>query len=138
MIRTTEAAVAAIIEVDVTIPLAPFIETASNVVDAVCTHSSYSDTTLELIERWLSAHFYAVRDPRVTREAVKGIEEVFAISVKDYGFNTTPYGQQALMIDVRGNLKILSEGKGNLPIQIVQIGGDNPCPRYFGRSWGRG
>lgn len=123
-IRTTEAAVKLIIEVDDDISLTPFIETANNILERVCLDSGYSEATLELIERWLSAHFYAIRDPRVTREGVKGIEEAFAVSVKSSGFNTTPYGQQALLLDSAGNLADLEARRGK--VQIVHIGGCGP------------
>src|SRR5215218_6789945 len=98
-VRTTEEAVELIIEVDEDISLTPFIEVASNIIDRVCVDSSYDDATLELIERWLSAHFYAVRDPRVQQESVEGIMQQFAISVKSSGFSSTPYGSQAMLID---------------------------------------
>lgn len=121
-IRTTDEAVGGIIEVDEDIPLTPFIETANNLVDRVCLESDYSDATLELIERWLSAHFYATRDPRTNREEVKGIVEAFEGSTK-IGLSNTRYGQQAMLLDTAGNLKALDEAKGNIPIDIQYIGG---------------
>ena len=72
-VRTTFDAVALIAEVDtdVSADLAPFIETANYLVTQLCASATklvnevetpfYDDVALELIERWLSAHFYHVR-----------------------------------------------------------------------------
>lgn len=109
-IRTTEEAVKGILEVleDDAVDLTPFIETANNIVDQVCLDSDYSDATLELIERWCSAHFYCIRVPRTTAERVRGIEEVY--QGRTYtGFRHTSYGQQAMLIDTDGNLKKLDD-----------------------------
>lgn len=121
-IRTTDSAVTGIIEVDVDIPLTPFIETANNLVDRVCVNSEYSDATLELIERWLSAHFYATRDPRASMERAGSVEEQFEGSTK-VGLSNTRYGQQALLLDTAGNLALLDQGRGRVPIQLIHIGG---------------
>jgi hypothetical protein len=110
MIRTTVEAVALICEIDTDISedLAPFIETANNIVDQVCLDSGYSDATLELIERWLSAHFYNQRDPLASQEAVKGVSVTY--EGRTYtGFRNTRFGQQAMMIDTAGNLKLLDD-----------------------------
>lgn len=109
--RTTSLAVEAIVEVDPTIVLDPFIEIANTLVTEVCgsaispiTNLPYDATRLELIERWLSAHFYCIRDPRTTEEqAGHGVGEQFESKV-DYGFNITRYGQQALRLDTAGGL----------------------------------
>jgi hypothetical protein len=131
-IRTDEDAVKGIIEVDDSIDLTPFIEVANNVVDQVCLASSYSNATLELIERWLAAHFYATRDPRTNQESVKGIIEQFEGTTK-VGLNNTRYGQQALLIDTAGNLAALDDvassggGGGNVltknHVQLISVGG---------------
>lgn len=114
-LRTTSELVAGIIEVDVTIPLDPFIEAASALVDEVCVDGyvvlfdvPYSDTKLELIERWLSAHFYAVRDPRAKSESVGPISET---KESDTGLNllSSKYGQMAMTLDTRGGLAALNQ-----------------------------
>ena len=103
--RTTYAAVALIVEVDASISsdLAPFIEVANNLVTQVCTDSDYLDATLELIERWLSAHFYAVRDLRRDSEKAGSVSRKFQYKVA-LNLQVTVYGQQAMMIDTAGNL----------------------------------
>lgn len=112
-IRTTSAAVAAIIEVDANIPLDPFIETASALVDRVESEDEdgeLSASVLELIERWLSAHFYAVRDPRATSERAGPVGASYESKV-DLGLNITRYGQQALALDSTGILADLTSKK---------------------------
>lgn len=112
MPRTSREKVRSIIEVDDDeVPdLDPFIETANNLVTDVCTGSGYTNAKLELIERWLSAHFYAIRDPRMTtkesRGQLGGIRQQFESKV-DLGLNLTRYGQQAVILDSAGNLKQL-------------------------------
>lgn len=115
MARTTSDAVGAIIEVDATIPLAPFIEAASSLIDAIATDSGHSDATLELIERWLSAHFYCMRDPRVTSEKAGPVAASYqsAVALK---LNTSHYGQMAQVLDTSGLLTKLSLGKINATI----------------------
>lgn len=128
MARTTAELVAGIIEVDEDIDITPFIDTANMLVTDVCGESEYSDAKLELIERWLSAHFYAVRDPRAIDEAVKGISERTESKV-DLGLDFTRYGQQAKILDTEGNLAALDEqsttvtGFRNVKPQMLHIGG---------------
>jgi hypothetical protein len=124
--RTTDAAVQGIIDHDTTIPLTPFIEAANALVTEKCTDSGYDATRLELIERWLSAHFYAIRDPRVALESVKGVMQQFSRKI---GFNLqlTHYGQMAMVMDTDGNLASLSKslekgGKGTASIGWLGTG----------------
>ena len=92
--------------------MTPFIEVASNLVDRVLDVSSgdYSDATLELIERWLAAHFYAIRDMRVANEKAGSVGQAFQYKV-DLNLANTMYGQQAMMLDTDGKLLALSQGK---------------------------
>jgi hypothetical protein len=66
MARTTEAAVKLIIKVNETATpsLTPFIDAANMLVTKLCTSDDLDDDQLEIIERWLAAHFYAIRAPR--------------------------------------------------------------------------
>ena len=113
-VRTTPSAVQKIIEIDEGIipnltDLDPFIEAASSIIDDVCVPLDYTDTKLELIERWLSAHFYAIRDQRRLREAAGSVSETFQTRVDLY-LNVTIYGQQAQMLDTKGGLRSLNKG----------------------------
>ena len=107
-LRTTDAAVKGIIEVDALISTVPFIEVANDLVTELCTSSSYTSTKLELIERWLSAHFYAIRDQRVDTEKAGSVSQKFQYKV-DLNMFQTIYGQQAMLIDTAGNLAALNK-----------------------------
>jgi hypothetical protein len=107
-IRTTPSLVAGIIEVDPSIDLDPFILTASELVTEVCAIASYTVGRLELIERWLAAHFYAIRDPRTTQERAGSVGANFESKV-DLNLALTRYGQQAMMLDTQGGLAALNK-----------------------------
>jgi hypothetical protein len=110
-IRTTEAAVQGIIEVDSAIALDPFIESASALVDDIAALEDPPNATrLELIERYLSAHFYTLRDPRVTSEKAGPVSANYQSKV-DMGLNTSHYGQMAISLDNSGLLTSASKGK---------------------------
>ena len=127
MARTTATAVALIIEVDEDIDLSPFIEAANALVTEKCaTVESYTDERLELIERWLSAFFYAIRDMRRTQETVRGITETFQHR-EDLGFDVNHYGQVAMRLDTNGGLAALNkQSKGRVAkIDIQYLGTEN-------------
>lgn len=109
--RTSEESVSEIVEVDGNIDLLPFIETATALVDeveAADTNGVLSSTRLELIERWLAAHFYAMRDPRAVSERAGPVGATYQSKV-DLGFAASHYGQQAMALDSTGKLKALSD-----------------------------
>lgn len=105
--RTTEDAVTEIIDVDENIDLAPFITTANSLVTEVCEGVGYTAARLELIERWLSAHFYAIRDPRVDSEKAGPVSQKYQYKV-DLGLSVTTYGQMAMTLDTAGGLAKLN------------------------------
>lgn len=100
-----------VIEVDPDISLDPFIEAANELVTEICAPVLKNDgvtpfhtnARLKLIETWLSAHFYAVRDPRAHVEQVGLIRSHFESKV-EYGLKNTRYGQAALRFDTSGAL----------------------------------
>ena len=123
MPRTTDVLVGGIIEVDAAIDIDPFIETANVLVTDLCATAVdedgvlvYSSVRLELIERWLSAHFYATRDPRAVYEKAGPVAQENQSKV-GLGFNNSHYGQMAMRLDTEGGLARLdySVGKGGLP-----------------------
>lgn len=106
-VRTTSAAIAKIIEIDSGIDMTPFIEAASALVDEVCaTVSAYTATKLELIERWLSAFFYAIRDPQTTSVGA-GVSVSFQ-HANGLHFDVNEWGQMAMMLDTAGGLARLN------------------------------
>ena len=126
-VRTTEAAVEAIIETDVNIDLSPFIATANALVTTHCAekNSSYTATELELIERWLAAHCYCVRDPRSTQDDLGKLSSTYQSKV-DLGLSTSHYGQMAMLLDWYGGLAALNElmvkGGGRRSVGITWLG----------------
>lgn len=110
-IRTTEAEVEAIIAVESTADLTPFIAAASALVDTVVeqdTDGALTDERLLLIETWLAAHFYTVFDPRPTLERAGTVEVSYQSKVGLY-LATSHYGQMAMTLDTTGTLRKLSE-----------------------------
>lgn len=122
--RTTPEAVAAIIEVDPAIGLDPFIDAANALVTELCTASGYTDERLEKIEKFLSAHFYTLRDPRPTSETAGDIQEAYQSKV-DLFFKTSHYGQMAMALDTKGNLASLEndlEKKRKFTVGLTWVG----------------
>jgi hypothetical protein len=128
MPRTTELAVQGVLETDASISLSPYIEVASALVTRICTGTYYDSTLLELIERWLAAHFYALRDKRVASEGVKGLSTTYEAPKTDMYLANTVYGQTALSMDVYGNLaawqKQLEEGVQSASTGAYFLGSD--------------
>lgn len=109
--RTTEEAVEGILDTYDGFSLTPFIDTAQELVEEVCASDevdpAYSLVRLELIERWLAAHFYCIRDPRTTTDQIGQLQESYQSKV-DLGFDVTHYGQQAMRLDTNGGLAVLN------------------------------
>lgn len=101
MSRTTDTAVRRIIEIDDDLTTSPFIEAASAMITEHC--SSLDTTTAELVERWLSAHFICIYDPRATKEGAKNVTATYQSKVA-LGLNVSHYGQMALSLDSSGGL----------------------------------
>lgn len=133
MSRTSRANVAMIIELDVTVvpddaAMAPFIDVAGELVTEHCTGASgpatpYTDTRLELVERWLAAHFYSCRDPRAKSEGAGSVNVTYDIT-GGLGFDGTTYGQTAMRLDTNGGLTRLNENtkKGKPNAKVIWLG----------------
>lgn len=109
--RTTYAAVAKIAEIESSYDedsFEPFIEAANALVTEKCSTDDYDDTRLELIERWLSAHFYCIREMRAEMEKAGSVSEKKQSKV-DLGFDVTHYGQMAMRFDTAGGLAKLNQ-----------------------------
>ena len=86
------------------VDLMPFITSANELVTEVCAAPGvYSSGRLELIERWLAAHFYHILDPQASQETVGAIQATLDTKT-DLGLNVTKYGQQAMRLDTGGYL----------------------------------
>lgn len=123
MARTTKADVATIIELDDSIipddaAMLPFITIANELVTELCTGTTngpttaYTDVRLELIERYLTAHFYTNRDPRSESEKAGSVGASYQSKV-DLGFDTSHYGQTAMRLDTNGQLARVNKDMKN-------------------------
>lgn len=126
MARTNSNAVQAILgdNYDSNIDLDPFIDTASAVVDEIedCASErdiTMSSTLLELIERWLAAHFYAHADPLYQSRSTGGASATFQ-GQTGMGLESTVYGQTALRLDKSGCLAYMDEKSE--PVQVIWLG----------------
>lgn len=131
MARTNSTLVGGIIEVDAAIPLTPFIDTANQLVTEKCAPSGkLSDERLELIERYLSAHFYTLRDPRPTQEQAGDVQANYQSKV-DLFLCTSHYGQTAMMLDTTGGLSELNQEQKNgarvkRTLTVTWLGSERP------------
>lgn len=129
MTRTSSASVQGILadNYDGSTSLTPFIASATAVVDRVSSLAtdygySLSATELELIERWLSAHFYCAADPlfaeKQTGEA-RGKYQGRERFIDD--LSSTDYGRRAKMLDPSGALASLAEGTILVPVWLGKV-----------------
>jgi hypothetical protein len=130
--RTTRAEVAEIIELDSEIipddaAMAPFILTANLLVTEACVTNgpttAYTDERLELIERYLTAHLYTLRDPRAVNEKAGPVGATYQSRV-DLGFDTSHYGQTAMRLDTNGGLALINSDskKGKPRVGVTWLG----------------
>lgn len=112
-IRTTDELVQGIIEVDSNIPLDPFMTAANALINTIAEDSGHTEEGLTLIETWLSAHFYAMRDPRFVQEAAGDVQATYQSKV-DLNLATSHYGQMAMVLDTSGLLRQLNNGPGKV------------------------
>ena len=116
--RTIALAVKKLVEVDETInegDISPFIETANALVEECCATATkgdgtpyYTDARLELIERWLSAHFYVMRDQAIASEKAGPVSANYQYDVGKM-LQGSRFGQQAITLDTYGGLAALSK-----------------------------
>jgi hypothetical protein len=88
--------------------LTPYIDSASALVDQVNSDAadkgfSLTSTQLELIERWLSAHFYTKADPVLASKNQGKASGTFVRSQKE----PEPYKDVAIQMDISGALNAL-------------------------------
>ena len=127
MARTTPENIEKIVEVDEDIDLEVFILMANELTTECCGESGYTDARLELIERWLAAHFYVIRDPRTSSESA-GVSASYRNPNVGMEIQGTKEGQQALLLDTAGGLAALSkrtESGGIRAASVSWLGTDN-------------
>lgn len=117
--RATEAEVKKIIDTTLTEEeITPFLTASSILIDDVLSGAQYSDDLMKQIEIWLAAHFVAVRDPRISREKFGDLDVQFH-GKTDLGLNSTPYGQQAMILDYKGRLAEIGNNKGPAEVKTI-------------------
>lgn len=134
-IRTSAPQVAAILgdNYDSLISLTVFMETANVIVNTLVEKNAenlgptLSDTLLELIERWLSAHCYAHADQIFAYKQTGNAAATFQ-GVTGMGLTATLYGQTAIILDTTGYLSQVSKaaddskGGGRRTANILWLG----------------
>jgi hypothetical protein len=112
MARTTPDAVKAVLGYDYDTAnspsLVPYIDAAAAVVTRVVNCATLKETPLtadeaELVERWVAAHFYQQSDQGYTSRSTGGASGSFQGQTGMY-FESTKYGQSAVMLDPSGCL----------------------------------
>lgn len=153
--RTTSALVEAIVDINPGLDLTPYIVAANQITTGVCTYQTpkhpcpgrpipYTDgfigSQMEIIERWLAAHFYGVYDALLSASRALDASVQFQFKIA-YDLRNTRYGQQAIMLDFQGNLAKWNNSAGvlkRIKISMGWLGTDRRCwpgDVDFGGQW---
>ncbi len=113
--RVSASDVRSIIDDNTSIDMAPFIATATVMVDYVnrCDEENVlSNAQLKEIEKWLAAHYYAHRDQQYMSKRTDKAEAEFQVGEKGKGsLDTTQWGRTAMSLDVTGCLNGVNFGR---------------------------
>lgn len=129
--RVTVAEVKEISDIDVSLSdaiITVFITTAHILVDKVCDVSDLGADLSKEVERWLAAHFIAIRDVKSSSESVSGGGGGVSVGyLSSVGMNLqqTTYGQQALILDTSGGLAALQAESlkgGKIEVSLKAMG----------------
>lgn len=141
--RTTAALVSGIILVQDGVDITPFISVANQMTTDICTYPQpgqdaslflpYTDgfigSKMELIERWLSAHFYTIFDNQLSHAKAGTVSVGFQYKI-DLGLKVSLYGQQVLRLDTYGGLAALDNvvnAKRQIKVSINWLGHKPSC-----------
>jgi len=103
--RVSEHEVKAIMDTALEVEIiTPFLHTANVIVTSRLTGAGYASDLLKQIEKWLAAHFVAVRDPDMEAERTGTTTETRYRGKTAMGLDFTPYGQQVRVLDWKGIL----------------------------------
>lgn len=127
--RTTETLVSGIVETEAGFDLIPFIVIANQIATDLCGGVNYSppyddgfvNSKMELIERWLSAHFYQMFDNALASAKAGSVAASFVYKV-GFGLKLTAYGQQAMLLDT--GLNLAKQDNVAQTVRKIKIGGD--------------
>lgn len=125
MARVTAADIQEILDVSsdvltATPDLTPYITAANLLVTDLLGSSSLSDDTLKEIERWLAAHFVAIRDPRTASEKAGSVGESYQYKL-GLRLEVTTYGQQAIALDTTGTLADVNQNGAKRSAQVKAL-----------------
>jgi hypothetical protein len=102
-IRVDDTEVEAIIDTESHIDTDAFITTANAMVDEYLADSDLSAAILTEIEKYLAAHFIAIKQRVLKSEKYGDAKDDYAVKV-GMGLDATPYGQQVKILDSSGLL----------------------------------
>lgn len=115
MARTTAAEVKQILDTDLSDAIVDaYIVGANAMVTDALSSSGLSDTLLEEIERWLSAHMIASTRERMAEKEGAGGASITYTGKYGEQLASTPYGQQVLILDTTGTMASLGKKKAVL------------------------
>lgn len=133
--RTTAILVRQVVDVPAGTDLTPYIRMANLLTTGVCTYADnpYTDgfegSQMELIERLLAAHFARVSDPELSAAKAGTVAVGYNMKV-DQGLAATRHGQDAMVLDYRGNLAAYNntlKTKRKITVSIGWMGTDPLC-----------
>lgn len=115
-------------DVQVGVDLTPFIIAANSLTTNVCGNSGYEDdgigSLMEMIERWLAAHFYTILDNQLSAAKAGTVAVRYQHHVQFFLMNSM-YGQQAMVLDWKGNLAAMMNTaavKKRIRVDIIWLG----------------
>jgi hypothetical protein len=119
MARTTSSAVKSIVTTSVADVTTPFIDDANLLVTAHLGDSGLSAALLEMIERYLAAHYVTIsQGGQLTLQKVGQSSEMIAGKFST-GLNSTRYGQQAVALDTTGALAKIAEPSKKALFKVI-------------------
>ena len=95
-----------------------FIIVANRVVEDQLIGEGINVDTLKEIERWLTAHFLTVRDPRLKSSRIGDSKDEYAMSKLGSNLDGSMYGQQVKMLDSSNTLANIGKKKAYLETLI--------------------
>ena len=119
MPRVTEAEVKKILSTTLTNEgITPFLTAANVLITDVLTDEDYGNLLMKEIEKWLTAHFVAIRDPQIAKEKIGDVDATYQ-GKTGLGLNHTSYGQQVMVLEHHGKLAEIAQSKGPAEVKTI-------------------
>jgi hypothetical protein len=113
--RVSSEEVLEIIDTDLT-DVSAMITAANLIINSRLASRGISEELLKEIERWLAAHFVAIRDPKLKSETIDGAKQEYEYAKMGEGIMGTSYGQQAVLLDVSGSLAQMGKKRATIVV----------------------